>query len=163
MPEQRGPEGPLAPKYLADHLTLFQPGRADYAHILLHLQCFLPSSFTVSSAASQQLLPPSSNFLNPGKTEVLSVLPLFLSSVLIPNIHLYSPFLISKPIFHTERLNVTNFHAWLMWATTIFAALVLVVELRWQSYKSPLKWQITCQWCAPFFEKIKCPLKKKFH
>ena len=76
-----------------------------------HPQSFLPSGFTVSSAASQQLLPSSSNLLNPGKTEVLSILPLFLSSVLIPNIYLYSPFLVSKPIFHTERLNVTNFHA----------------------------------------------------
>ena len=30
-----GPGGPLpSPQYLADHLTLFQPGRADYPHLL---------------------------------------------------------------------------------------------------------------------------------
>ena len=35
MPELGGPGGPLAPQYLADQLTLFQPGRADYPHLLL--------------------------------------------------------------------------------------------------------------------------------
>ena len=33
MPEPGGPGGP--PQYLADQLTLFQPGRADYPHLLL--------------------------------------------------------------------------------------------------------------------------------
>ena len=32
----RGAGGPLPPpQYLADQLTLFQPGRADYPHLLL--------------------------------------------------------------------------------------------------------------------------------
>ena len=36
MSELRGPWGPLAPpQYLADQLTLFQLGRADYPHLLL--------------------------------------------------------------------------------------------------------------------------------
>ena len=37
MPELGGggPEGPLAPQYFADLLTLFQLGRADYPHLLL--------------------------------------------------------------------------------------------------------------------------------
>ena len=30
-----GPGGPLAAQYLSDHLTLFQPGRADYPRLLL--------------------------------------------------------------------------------------------------------------------------------
>ena len=36
MPKPGGPGGPLAspPQYLADHLTLFQPG-ADYPHLLV--------------------------------------------------------------------------------------------------------------------------------
>ena len=39
--------GPLAPQYLADQLTLFQPGRADYPHLLLLApQCFSPSGTT---------------------------------------------------------------------------------------------------------------------
>ena len=33
MPEPGGKQG--APQYLADQLTLFQPGRADYPHLLL--------------------------------------------------------------------------------------------------------------------------------
>ena len=33
MPEPGGPGGPLAPQYLADQLTPFQPGRADYPHL----------------------------------------------------------------------------------------------------------------------------------
>ena len=35
MPEPRGPGGLLAPQYLADQLTLFQTGRADYSHLIL--------------------------------------------------------------------------------------------------------------------------------
>jgi hypothetical protein len=30
-----GARGPLAPQYLADESTLFQPGMADYPHLLL--------------------------------------------------------------------------------------------------------------------------------
>ena len=30
-----GPGGPLAPQYLSDQLTLFEPGRANYPHLLL--------------------------------------------------------------------------------------------------------------------------------
>ena len=30
-----GPGGPLAPQYFADRLTLFEPGRAEYPHLLL--------------------------------------------------------------------------------------------------------------------------------
>ena len=41
MPETGGPVGPLAPQYLADQLTLFKPGRADYPHLLL----LAPSKF----------------------------------------------------------------------------------------------------------------------
>ena len=33
MPELERPGGPLAPQYLADQLTLFEPGRADYPHL----------------------------------------------------------------------------------------------------------------------------------
>ena len=33
MPEPRGPGRPLAPQYLANQSTLFQPGRADYPHL----------------------------------------------------------------------------------------------------------------------------------
>ena len=45
MPE---PPRSLAPQYLADQLTLFQPGRADYPHqLLLDPQCFSPSGITV--------------------------------------------------------------------------------------------------------------------
>ena len=40
MPEPRGPGGPHcsappSPPYFSDQLTLFQPGRADYPHLLL--------------------------------------------------------------------------------------------------------------------------------
>ena len=35
MPEPGGPGGPLAPQYLSDQLTLFEPGRADYPHLSL--------------------------------------------------------------------------------------------------------------------------------
>ena len=36
MPEPGGPGGPLAPpQYLGDQLTLFEPGRAYYPHLLL--------------------------------------------------------------------------------------------------------------------------------
>ena len=35
VPEPEGPGGPLAPQYFADHLTIFEPGRADYPHLLL--------------------------------------------------------------------------------------------------------------------------------
>ena len=35
MPELGGPGGPLAPQYLADQLTLFQRGRANYPRLLL--------------------------------------------------------------------------------------------------------------------------------
>ena len=41
---------PPTPQYLADQLTLFQPGRADSAHLLLlawHPQHFSPSGITV--------------------------------------------------------------------------------------------------------------------
>ena len=39
--------GPLAPQYMADLSTLFQPGRADYPHLLLLApQCFSPSGIT---------------------------------------------------------------------------------------------------------------------
>ena len=43
-----GPGGPLAPQYLADQLTLFELGRADYPHLLLLAppQCFSPSGIT---------------------------------------------------------------------------------------------------------------------
>ena len=45
MPELGGPGGPWPPQYLADQLTLFQPGRADYPHLLqLAPPMFLPSS-----------------------------------------------------------------------------------------------------------------------
>ena len=42
MPEPGGPLVP--PPYLADQLTLFQPGRADYYY--WHPQCFSPSGTT---------------------------------------------------------------------------------------------------------------------
>ena len=37
MPEPGGPGGPLPPppQYLADQLTLFEPRRADYPHLVL--------------------------------------------------------------------------------------------------------------------------------
>ena len=35
MPELGGPGGPWPPQYLADQLTLFQSGRADYPHLIL--------------------------------------------------------------------------------------------------------------------------------
>ena len=45
VPEPGGPGGP--PEYLADQLTLFGPGRADYPHLLLLApQCFSPSGIT---------------------------------------------------------------------------------------------------------------------
>ena len=46
-----GPGGPLPPpQYFADQLTLFEPGRADFPHLLLlpPPQCFSPSGITVS-------------------------------------------------------------------------------------------------------------------
>ena len=47
MPEPRGPGEPLAPPYLADQLTLFQPRRADYPHLLpLASPMFSPSGIT---------------------------------------------------------------------------------------------------------------------
>ena len=39
VPEAEGPGGHWPPQYLADQLTLIQPGRADYPH-LLHALCF---------------------------------------------------------------------------------------------------------------------------
>ena len=42
-----GQGGPLAPQYFLDQLTLFEPGRADYPHLLLLApQCFSPSGIT---------------------------------------------------------------------------------------------------------------------
>ena len=35
MPELGGPGGPWPPQYLADQLALFEPGSADYPHLLL--------------------------------------------------------------------------------------------------------------------------------
>ena len=35
VPEPGRPGGPLAPQYFAEQLTLFEPGRADYPHLLL--------------------------------------------------------------------------------------------------------------------------------
>ena len=35
MPEPGGPGGPLTLQYLVDQLTLLQPGRGDYPHLLL--------------------------------------------------------------------------------------------------------------------------------
>ena len=47
VPEPGGPGGPLAPQYFADQLTLFEPGRADYPHLLLLApRCFSPSGST---------------------------------------------------------------------------------------------------------------------
>ena len=47
MPELGG-----APQYLADQLTLFQPGRVDYPHILLLApQCFSPSGIIVPQSS----------------------------------------------------------------------------------------------------------------
>ena len=58
MPEPGGPGGPLAPQYLADQLTLFQPGRADYPHLfLLAPQCFSPSGITALYSVAFTLEP----------------------------------------------------------------------------------------------------------
>ena len=35
VPEPGGPGGHWPPQYFADQLTLFEPGRADYPHLLL--------------------------------------------------------------------------------------------------------------------------------
>jgi hypothetical protein len=42
---------PPPPQYLADQLTLFQPERADYPHLLLLApsQCFSPSGITAQN------------------------------------------------------------------------------------------------------------------
>ena len=54
MPEPGGPGGQLAPQYLADQLTLFRPGRADYPHQLQLAppQCFSPSGITANHPPS---------------------------------------------------------------------------------------------------------------
>ena len=48
MPEPWGPGGPLPPPpYFAHQLTLLEPERADYPHLLLLApQCFSPSDIT---------------------------------------------------------------------------------------------------------------------
>ena len=53
MPELGGPGGPLASQYLADQLTLFQPGRADYPHLLL----LAPQNFSPSGITDHYYLP----------------------------------------------------------------------------------------------------------
>ena len=47
MPKPGGAGGPVAPQYMPDQLTLFEPGRADYPHLLLLApQSFSPSGIT---------------------------------------------------------------------------------------------------------------------
>ena len=45
VPEPGGPGGSLAPQYLADQLTLFEPGRADYPHLLHAIWSYKEQSY----------------------------------------------------------------------------------------------------------------------
>ena len=45
-------QGQLSPQFLADQLTLFQPGEADYAH-LITIHCVLKWSFTRTFPGNQ--------------------------------------------------------------------------------------------------------------
>mgnify|MGYP001250988735 CR=1 FL=1 len=59
MPEPGGPEKPLAPLYLADQLTLFQPGEGRLSQLLapklFHLPASLHTVGTVNAIISYQM------------------------------------------------------------------------------------------------------------
>ena len=58
-PLHRCAGGPLTPQYFADQLTLFEPGRADYPHLLLLAPpMFSPSDITACKKRRPQIILP---------------------------------------------------------------------------------------------------------